>query len=174
MQRLPYTIVLAAWGGLLGCEASFVDLRPEGASLADAGDRPTDAGFLPGDAGAGDLGEGPATAIPVASGDWTGRSDYRASGTVSLVLEPSGQHLLVMSADFSVSGVPGPVVVLSRRDVLGNRIDPSQDIELGTLRSNTGAQSYEVPAGGDDRMWAWIFCKPFGVEVARARLEAVP
>lgn len=172
-------LVLAVW--CLACEASFVDLRPDRGEVAafppdlgppedagvseDASARSTEAGV--------DAAEPAAGPEEVSRGTWAGRSDYAATGTVRLVLTPSGQHRLELGADFSVSGVPGPVVVLSRRDTLGTRLDPSQDVELGALSSNRGGQSYAVPAGADDRMWAWIFCKPFGVEVARARLEEV-
>ena len=76
------------------------------------------------------------------------------------------------SADFSVSGVPGPVVVLSRRPSIGTGIDASAgDVELGPQAARRGAQTYPVPAGADDRRFVWIYCKPFGIEVARAALE---
>ena len=174
MLRVFSLLTLSAGAMGMACEAGFVDLRPSEISHqtdAEAGE------VQPGSTPDGDRGDEDASvgqARTVARGTWSGRSDYRASGTAELVLDASGSYRLEFSSDFSSSGVPGPVVVLSRRDVLGNRLDPSQDLELGALRSPTGGQSYDVPPGGDDRMWAWVFCKPFGVEVARARLEAVP
>lgn len=175
-----WSLSALSWVSSLGCEASFQDLRPAASSQPEAGDagRPAepreDAGPTLGDLGAPP--DAPASQPGERvqkTGAWEGRSDYRARGTVRLVLAASGQYALETSEDFEVSGVPGPVLVLSRRDALGARLDPAQDVELGALRANRGAQSYPLPAGVDDRMWAWIFCKPFGVEVARAGLEEV-
>lgn len=171
---------------LTGCEATFTDLRPEGAGLSglpgpdamsrDAGPRdaaPLDLDATSGpDAATPDAAAGnPATVL--ARGTWVGRADYRASGSVELIRRADGALELRLGADFSVSGVPGPVVVLSRREALGRRLDPSQDLELGPLTANAGAQTYAAPAGADDRGFAWVFCKPFGLEVGRAELVGV-
>ncbi|CAN0592616.1 unnamed protein product, partial [Laminaria digitata] len=108
----------------------------------------------------------------VAEGPWQGRADYQASGTASLLMRADGQFELRFSDDFTVSRVPGPVVVLSRRESLSGGIQPQQgDVELGVQAERSGAQSYVLPAGADDRRYVWIYCKPFGLEVGRARLS---
>ena len=70
---------------------------------------------------------------------------------------------------------PGPVVLLSSRPDIGTAIDSSADLHLGELKATSGAQSYALPAGGDKgRPYVWIYCEPFGVEVARAQLKDRP
>ena len=69
--------------------------------------------------------------------------------------------------------LPGPVVILSSRESLGRSLDRDEDLELGRLTSTRGAQTYSVPILDDGRRVAWVFCKPYGVEVARAVLTEV-
>lgn len=179
LNRLHVLLTLVT---LAGCDATFTDLRPDGAGLSSL---PAPDARGPGDAATGvpDDASGPDAAVPdaaeiapataLARGAWVGRADYRASGSVALLRRADGALELQLGADFSVSGVPGPVVVLSRREALGRRLDPSQDLELGPLTANAGAQTYPAPAGADDRRFAWVFCKPFGLEVGRAELVGV-
>ena len=106
----------------------------------------------------------------LASGSFGGRAGHSGQGTASLVRDADGSERLVFGGDFSVSGVPGPEVVLTSRDSLGTSIDPATDLDLGPLQSAAGAQSYPL-ADDEGRRRAFIFCKPFGVEVALAVLE---
>jgi hypothetical protein len=175
-SSLAPVLALAAGLGVAACDASYVDLRPTSgplrsdpsvdAGVSDAGGA-ADAGGSPGlDAGASPSG-------PVREGAWGGRGDYSARGSARLVRDPDARLFLELSSDFSVSRVPGPVLVLSRREALGSRLDPGAgDVELGPLAANAGAQRVEVPPGSEDRAFAWVFCKPFGLEVGRAELVA--
>jgi hypothetical protein len=155
------------------CDASFTDLR----------DRPPerDGGALDTEPGSGDsaIGSDGFTAAdgafdpavgPIARGPWEGRGGYSAEGTAELVVDDSGGLTLRFSDDFSVSSVPGPVVLLSSRAAIGTAIDPATDLHLGTLQAEGGAQTYTLPAPAEDRRVAWIYCEPFGIEVGRATL----
>jgi hypothetical protein len=109
-----------------------------------------------------------------ARGTFSGRGSYTGTGEASLVVRMDGSIGLSFDAAFQVSGVPGPVVVLTTRDRLGSAIDTGAgDIEVGALTRNAGAQSYDVTAAALDRNYVWVFCKPFGVEIARAELVEV-
>lgn len=151
------------------CDASFTDLRPESARGQPV-TRPD----------AGETGEpdptpapkpSPGEAAVIAAGTWTGRASYRAGGSAQIVMLEDGNFEVRFSDDFTVSRVPGPVVVVSRRDTLGTSIRPEEgDIELGVQAQPSGAQRYRLPAGADDRRFVWIYCKPFGLEVGRAEL----
>jgi hypothetical protein len=47
-------------------------------------------------------------------------------------------------------------------------------ITSGPLRSPSGAQSYPLPVDDGGRRFLFIFCKPFGVEIALSHLEDLP
>ena len=170
-------LTVGALGLTAACDARVIDLRSDEARAlanADVGVFRRDAGFV--DAGAGiDAGfndAGIETAALLREGTWTGRSDYQAVGQVSLERAEDGRLELRFSDDFIVSRVPGPVVVLSYRDSIGRGIDPAAgDVDLGRLERSSGAQTYAVPPGADDRDFAWVYCEPFALEVARAALE---
>ena len=146
------------------CDADFVDLRDEAAQGLNPVESP-DAGFI-------DVGPTQGDDDVLKVGDWTGRSDYSASGQASVVRLANGQLELRFSDDFRVDRVPGPVVLLSTRETLGRRLDPGAgDVELGRLQTERGAQTYQLPADVEDRTFAWVYCLPFGLEVARVSLE---
>lgn len=178
----------AAWA-VSACDAGFEDLRPEAVKAAQRGGGPVDAaapradaatgGALDAGAAADDGGAGRADAAPpaeevvIAEGRWM-PTDYPATGTSTLVRLADGGFALRFSDDFSTSGVPGPVVVLSTRAALGSRIDPGAgDLRLGAMSTVRGAQMYRLPEAPGDRRRAFVFCEPFGVEVAHAVLEDV-
>jgi hypothetical protein len=158
------------------CDATFIDGRPESRRAEDAG-RSSDGPTV--DTGSNDsstAGDGAAgTSGVFAMGEFEGRAGYTGRGMASL-RRSGGRVFLEFSSDFEASAVPAPVVVLSSRQALGTAIDgEGGDIDLGTLKSLTGEQSYEIPAGeAEGRRYAWIYCKPFAVEVARALMEELP
>ncbi len=186
--------VLASLVGLAavsaGCDANFIDLRDPAAIARaqrddpivirlDGGSDPLGAAGSSPDAGFVDGGAFNSAGAPVSTddtltavGSWGGRSNYRAAGQASYVLRPDGVTELRFSDDFSVSRVPGPLVVITARPTIGRGgVDPNAgDVPLGTLRSERGSQVYEVPAGAEDRLYVWVYCDPFSVEVARAEL----
>ena len=145
------------------CDAQFVDLRPEGSTTPPV----TPDGNNPGNPD----NSGTGMESVIASGTWEGRASYDASGSADLVMLEDGSFEVRFGSDFSVSRVPGPVVVLSRRDSLAGGIRRGRgDIELGEQAERSGRQSYAIRAGADDRRYVWIYCKPFGLEVGRVEL----
>ncbi|HJL18824.1 MAG TPA: hypothetical protein RMH99_24390 [Sandaracinaceae bacterium LLY-WYZ-13_1] len=152
---------------ITGCDAIYEDLRPSGGP-ADAGPVAADARTVPDD---GDASLAPTS---LARGRWEGRTGYSASGGVTLERDPDGSVHLRFEDDFDSQAVPGPVVVLSPRAELGTAIEPAAgDRQLGELERASGPQRYAVPAGAEDAAYAWVYCLPFGVEVARASLAPV-
>jgi hypothetical protein len=184
--------VLLVLGTVGGCDASFVDQRPgegqavdgggldlatateagraDGGSAADLGDATPGADAVPG-ADAAAMVDAGADPVVFARGDFAGRSGYQGAGRAELVRRGDVIELR-FSDDFATSAVPGPVVVLSNRAEMGSAIRTDQgDVELGVLQATSGAQTYAVPDGDGGRRYAWVYCKPFGVEVARAMME---
>lgn len=107
--------------------------------------------------------------VVAARGGFEGRDGHIGQGTAELVLLEDGSSVVRFDDSFSVSSTPSLTVVLTERDAIGTRIDSSIDREIAPLRSRTGAQSYGI--GMDDgRRQLFIFCKSFGVEVAKATL----
>jgi hypothetical protein len=148
---------------LAGCEASFTDLRPSG-----LGEGPSpDAGFF-------DVGPPPIADRVLLEGTFGGRGRYTGRGGASIVQRMDGSLELALGDDFSVSSVPGPVLVLTTRASIGNQIQEGQgDLDLGPLDRNSGAQTYPVPNAALGAIYLWVFCRPFGVEIARAELVEV-
>lgn len=141
---------------LPACDASFSDLRPT------TGD--TAGGFTGND---GEM-------VVLLRGTFAGLNDYQATGVVTIGTV-DGELQLRLSEDFTASGVPGPVLVLTERTTLGTQIEASLgDIRVDDLRSTTGAQNYLLSVTASDWQVAWVFCEPFGVEIARADLEPSP
>ncbi|MBK8010217.1 MAG: hypothetical protein IPK13_02655 [Deltaproteobacteria bacterium] len=163
------TAFVASTGAVLAsaCDASFHDLRPHSSLSSEVDDaRPT--ALADGDGGVNE-------ATVLRRGIFQGRTGHQGEGQIEIRQHQDGMLLLVFGDDFAASPVPGPVVVLSYRADLGLRLEPEQgDVDLGAPRALAGAQAYVLPEGTDDRDYVWIFCKPFGVEIARAELKDVP
>jgi hypothetical protein len=149
---------------LFGCEAQFTDLRPFDGGTSGP---PIDAGFI-------DIGPPPSDDEVLLQGTFSGRGRYSGGGTASIVQRTDGTFELVFEEDFTVSSVPGPVVVLTTRSSIGSRIDEAQgDINLGVLTMRSGLQSYPITSAALTSRYAWVFCRPYGVEIARAELFEV-
>lgn len=160
----------------VGCNAIVEDLRPDElrpqtspdagvvSPNADAG--LTDGGFL-------DAGPNVTLEEVVLSAGQFVELDYEITGTSEVVRLADGSLELRMSPDFRSFAVPGPVVVFSNRDLIG-RIIQADDLRIGALTSNSGAQSYTVPSGAENFRYVFVYCEPFGLEVGRAELLPVP
>lgn len=156
-MRLPLSSLLLV--ASLGCDATYVDLRPSGGEGAAASLPP-----------APPLAD---TDVVLARGTFEGRAGHAGSGEVALVAHEDGSRSLRFAEDFVSSGVPGPVLYLSERPVFGAGDAALEDLEVGPLTSKAGAQSYRLPDDVPRYMWVWIWCRPFGVEVARAMIKEV-
>lgn len=149
---------------LSGCEAKFVDTRPLSERPQTAA---IDFAFTPPDllgTDASPLGS------ELAAGTFTGRAGHGGSGSAQLYRRADGVVEVRLLMDFSVTPVPGPAIFLTSRTDMGNTIDPQTDLNLGTLQSASGAQSYAVPTDDGTRRNVFVFCQPFRVEVAKAAL----
>lgn len=143
------------------CKAVFVDYR-DPLSLSDMNVGLTE---MPIDEDA----SGPE--VVLASGSFVGRAGHFGHGEARLVRSGSGTLQVRFGADFLVSEVQGPFVVLTPREDLGTALDPrAGDLVLGALQSSSRAQTYSVPGVDAGRRVVFVYCKPLGIEVAKAHL----
>lgn len=116
-----------------------------------------------------DIGAAPPASSTVL-GRFAGVGGHSAQGSVTF----SGQNgvgRLDFSADFSVSGVPGPYVYLNTT----NNANTGRPLRVAALRSNSGTQTYsfQLPTGVTYG-FVLIWCDPFNVPVAGATVPALP
>lgn len=99
------------------------------------------------------------------TGSFYGTAWIEVKGNAKIVLTGTAAALLLDS--FSVTTGPDLKVYLSKKDT------PSEFINLGPLKSNTGAQSYAVPAGVDFTVYryALIHCQQYNHLFAIAALK---
>lgn len=157
MYRAAFLLVALALSGCL--RARFTDERPDVPDL-----------FLPADlVSSSDLAGADLMALTstVATGTFVGRNHF-GQGAAQLVDLGNGQFELRFGDDFAVSMVPDPVVYLSSRSALGNTIDATSDLYLGPLSSSSGAQAYTIQGDPGSRRYAWVYCRPYRVEIALA------
>jgi len=94
--------------------------------------------------------------------------DHRVSGD-AVVFELSDGSRAVRFENFSVQGVPDPVVyVVSGRDAER----PDGGTELGPLKGTKGSQNYLLPAqfAGSGPITVLIWCRAFAVPIANATI----
>ncbi len=96
------------------------------------------------------------------SGTFTGESRHVTSGGVEIVKE-GNETIIRLGQDFFFDGAPDPKVALGRDGYDANTL-------LGPLASNTGQQSYVVPASIDTDSYneVWIWCERFNVPLGKA------
>ena len=108
---------------------------------------------------------GPVLAGQSRNGTFKGRSNHVTSGGVTVVKE-GGKAYVVLQSDFAFDGAPDPKVALGRDGY-------DKSTVLGALRSNSGAQRYEIPASmtieGVNEVWIW--CEQFNVPLGVATLR---
>ncbi|MEM1272544.1 MAG: DM13 domain-containing protein [Pseudomonadota bacterium] len=93
-------------------------------------------------------------------GSFVGESNHETRGTAEIA-----DGMVNLLDDFWFDGAPDPKVALG-----ADGYDPAT--LMGPLESNTGAQSYTIPAGIDpaDYNEVWIWCERFNVPLGVARL----
>ena len=100
------------------------------------------------------------------SAQFEGSSGHETSGGVTVVSTDNGV-IVVLGEDFMFDGAPDPHVAFGT----GGRFDP--DSELGILASNSGTQTYRVPASldisGYDEVYIW--CVQYSVPLGVATLQ---
>ena len=94
-------------------------------------------------------------------GTFSGLSNHITTGTAEI----AGAKINLLD-DFTFDGAPDPKVALGK----DGTYDPNT--LMGLLKSNTGASSYDVPAGIDaaDYNEVWIWCEQFNVPLGVAKI----
>ncbi len=100
------------------------------------------------------------------SGTFGGLNGYSVSGTVVLSNTDDG-GVIAFNDDFRSQSGPGLVIILSPTNSI------SGGINLGSLKSNQGAQEYPLPEGTDPSTFTHVFvhCEPFGLPFGVAQLQ---
>lgn len=95
------------------------------------------------------------------TGTFTGASGHVTTGGAEI-----DGNTINLLADFQFDGAPDPKVALGN-----NGYDPATLLE--PLRSNSGAQSYEVPASIDTSQYneVWIWCEQYSVPLGVAKIN---
>ncbi len=106
---------------------------------------------------------GVAHAMDSRSGNFKGLNNHTVTGTATIVKTDSG-YQIQLSEDFTFDGAPDPKIALGT----DGSYDHSTIIRL--LDSNTGAQTYDVPASIDVSKYneVHIWCEKFAVGLAVA------
>jgi hypothetical protein len=104
------------------------------------------------------------------SGNFMGNSGYSVSGTATLA-SSGGALTLQFGSDFQSSNGPMLGVFLAKN--ASGALTASNSLKLGNLVSNSGTQSYAVPAGVgiNDYNHVVIYCIPFSVRFGTASLN---
>ena len=94
-------------------------------------------------------------------GTFKGESNHVTTGTAEIA---DGKVNLL--ADFTFDGAPDPKIALGKNGYDSKTL-------MGLLKSNSGASSYEIPAGinPDDYNEVWVWCERFNVPLGVAKLR---
>ncbi len=100
------------------------------------------------------------------SGEFEGRSEHVNTGGVTLTKHESG-YTVELAKNFFLDGAPDPKVGFG---INGEYIEGTL---IGVLESNTGAQTYRVPAHLNAEVFTEVFiwCEKFGVPLGVATIE---
>jgi len=102
----------------------------------------------------------------IRSGSFSGLNNHITEGMVKVVVK-GDMAVIELGADFSFDGAPDPKVALGKN----GQYDPATLIE--PLRSNSGAQTYQVPASINvgDYNEVYIWCEKFSVGLGVAAIQ---
>ncbi len=101
----------------------------------------------------------------LASGAFRGKGGHAASGGVSVVKTETGIRV-VLGGDFKFDGAPDPKLGFGKDGYV-------KATQFSVLKSNTGEQTYEIPAALDpaDYNEVWVWCEQYSVPLGVANLE---
>jgi hypothetical protein len=109
--------------------------------------------------------------VSARTGSFVGLNGYDAEGTATLSFN-SSDLVLELGSDFSVSsGGAGLFLYLSNTPT--GPLTPSNSVEISSLASINGAQSYTLDPsiGIDDYQYVIVHCRPFNIPFGRAELN---
>ena len=102
----------------------------------------------------------------LATGQFSGRSGHKVSGTLEIVKTSNGYQLR-LGDSFKIDGAPGPYLGF------GQSGKYASETEFSKLLKKRGKQIYKIPAKIDiskfDTFFIW--CKPYKVPLAVAKLK---
>ncbi len=96
---------------------------------------------------------------------FTGANGHNASGSARIVRR-GGSHTLELRDDFRIDGGENDVYLARDSDRVR-----SGDLNLGALRSRTGAQSFDLPHDGGQYAYVIIWCRPFAIPIGLGPLR---
>lgn len=98
------------------------------------------------------------------SGTFTGASNHVTKGGVTVVKNADGTATVTLGDDFFLDGAPDPRVGFGKDGAF------TTGTTIGLLKSNTGAQTFTVPASinVDDFNEVYIWCLKFAVPLGVA------
>ncbi len=101
----------------------------------------------------------------VAKGTFSGQSGHAASGGVSVLKSAKGNQV-VLDADFEFDGAPDPKLGFGKNGYV-------KSTQFSVLKSNSGEQTYEIPATIDPANYTevWIWCEKYAVPLGVATLK---
>ena len=101
----------------------------------------------------------------IASGTFEGKSGHATTGGVSVQTTSAGT-VVVLEQDFAFDGAPDPKLGFGK-----NGYDAAA--KFSPLRSNTGKQSYSIPANIDPAAYneIWVWCEKYAVPLGVATLK---
>lgn len=113
-----------------------------------------------------------ATPVPVPSGPTvlrsaaiSGANGHAASGTAEIVRDGS-RHTLELRSNFRIDSGNNDVYLTRSPNTIA-----SDDLNLGNMRSLTGAQSYDMPNDGGGYRYVMLWCRPFRVPIGVGELR---
>jgi hypothetical protein len=100
----------------------------------------------------------------VARGSLAGANGHVTKGKV-MVVEMDGGYVVKLSEGFSLDGAPDPKLAFG--------VGGEAPLILSALKSNTGAQTYDVPAGVDPANFNkfYIWCEQYSVSLGDTELK---
>ena len=107
----------------------------------------------------------PAQADVIRSGTFEGRSNHVTSGSVS-IKETDAGTVVVLGSDFYLDGAPAPRLGFGNNGYVAST-------QFAVLASNTGEQTYIVPASIDPNNFNefWVWCEQANVPLGVATLN---
>lgn len=118
----------------------------------------------------------PAGPVSLSDGTFNVIDDLHAgTGTVSLIQQPDGSHILRLNEDFTVTFGPDLFVWLSTHTEPRTGAEAQEGyVNLGRLQAREGIQEYVIPADVDISAYqsALIWCRAFSQVMTSAGLSA--